>query len=195
MEVNIIVLRAAACDGVSMRVERLGTECLELLHREQALEEVIVHDFNFVDFVGSTETIKEMHDRNRAVDRDQMRSTCEIHTVLNAVGAHHDHAGLTACIDVLMITKDGKSVSCEGTCRNMYYARKELTLQFVEVGDHKQQSLGCRKCGCQCTCLKRTVDCAGCAALRLHLNYLDLVTKYVGAARSCPCVDVLCHRG
>ncbi len=112
LEEDVIVLVAAADNRIGMRVHRMRTECLELINRQQRLQIVIVHDFDLVDFVRSTETIEEVHDRYRTVNGNQVSNASQVHAVLNGVGAHHDNTSLTACIDILVIAEDGKCMSC-----------------------------------------------------------------------------------
>ncbi len=137
LEEDIIILGAASCDCVSMRIQCLGAECFNLVHREQGLQEVIVHDFNFLNFVRCTETVKEVHYCNGTVNGDQVCSTCEVHTVLNGMRAHHDHTCLTACVDILVVTEDTQCVACKCTCSNMDNTGEKLTTELVKVRDHQ----------------------------------------------------------
>ena len=128
LEIDVIVLRTAAGNRICMRIQSMGTECLQLVHRQQTLEEVVIHDFDLVDFMRCTETIKEVHNRYGTVNCDQVCNTGQVHTVLNGMRAHHDNTCLTAGINVLMIAEDRQCMCCKRTGSNMNNARQHLTL-------------------------------------------------------------------
>ena len=50
---------------------------------DQFFIDIVVHDFDFLHFVGSTETIEEMEERHPGFDGRQMGHTADVHDFLN----------------------------------------------------------------------------------------------------------------
>ena len=112
LEYDVIVLGAASGNGVAVRIEGVVLEFLDCIHVEQGLEIIIVHDFDFLDLVRSSESVKEMNERNRCLDRRKMSDTGEVHCFLDRIGAQHCATGLSSSVDIFMITEDGE---CAGS--------------------------------------------------------------------------------
>ena len=89
-----------------------------------------------------------MYERYAALDRGKMCNSAQVHDFLYTAGAQHCETGLTACVNIGVITEDGKSVCGNGTCCYIDNARKQFTCYLVHVRDHEKEALrsGIRCC-------------------------------------------------
>ena len=84
-----------------------------------------------------TESIEEVDERNLALDCSQMCNRSQIHNFLHAGGAQHSCTGLTACINVGVITKNIQRMRRYCTRGYIKYARKLFARNFVQVRNHQ----------------------------------------------------------
>ena len=98
-----------------------------------------------VDFVRSTETIKEMQERHAGFERGHLVDHGHILGFLNARRGQHCETGGTGVHDVAVVAENRKCMACEAACGNVEYCGCQFTGDFEHVGDLEQQSLGCRE--------------------------------------------------
>ena len=194
LEEDITVFMAAAGSGM-LRVQRMLTELLNSLHVAHFFEVGVVPAGDLLDLVGGTEAVKEVQERNLALDRSQMRDRGQIHDFLRVGLAEHGEAGLTAGHDVRVITENVQSMGRDGTRRDVEYAGQLLRRDLVHVRDHQQQTLRRRVGGRQSTCAEGAVNRTGRTSLRLHLSNLDAGAKDVLQTCGRPLVNEVRHRG
>ena len=68
LEVHVIVFSTTTGYRVSVRVEGVGAEAFQTVFIQPALQHIQVDFFDFLDFVGRSETVKEVHDRHAGFD-------------------------------------------------------------------------------------------------------------------------------
>ena len=149
--------------------------CVELIINtfKHSAQIVIRKEFNFFDFVRSTETIKEVHKRHARTQSRSLRNSSHIVSFLHGVRAEHSKSGLTAAHHVRVITKDGQSVISQRTGSHVHNERRKFAGDFVHIRDHQEQALRrCKSCS-QRTGLESTVasTCGTCFGLHfLHIR-------------------------
>ena len=193
LEEHVAVLVGAAHLGV-FGVQSLLTELLHSLHVAHFLQIGVIPLLDLLVLMRSTEAIEEVQEGNLALDGAQMCDRGQIHDFLHAALDQHCKAGLTACHNVAVITKDVQGLSSNGTCRNIEHAGQLLSSDLVHVGDHQQQALRSGEGGGNSTCTQRAVHSASSAGLRFHLDDLDLIAEDVLLASCGPLVHRVSHR-
>ena len=138
LEYDVIILGTASGDRIPVRIQGIVLESLDCVHIKERSEVVIIHDFHFLDLMRSSETVEEMNERNRSLDRRKVCDTCQIHSFLNGVGAQHCAACLSCGVDIFMVTEDGKSARCKSSRCDMYDTRKKFSGPLVHVRNHQQ---------------------------------------------------------
>ena len=123
------------------RVERPGAMSINFGLRHEIKNSVIGQRDNFVDFVGRTETIKEMNKWHAAFQRRDVRNESKVLRFLDVCRTQHRATRLAHRHDVGMIAKNRKCMCGNGTCRYMQDKRCEFACQFVQRRDHQQQTL------------------------------------------------------
>ena len=118
---------------------------------EHGTKVVIGQKFDFLDFVRSAETVKEVHKRNAGAQRGSLGNGREVVGFLNGVGAQHGKAGLTAGHDVGVVTEDGQRMVSQRTGGNVHDERRKFAGDFVHVRNHQEQTLRSGKGGGQGT--------------------------------------------
>ena len=194
LEEHVGVLSGALQEG-AFRIHGVFAEVVDGVHIQHILQVVVIPDFNLLNFVGSTETIKEMQEGNLALNGGQMCRRAQVHNLLNTAGAEHREAGLAAGVNVLMVAEDGQRVGSQGTGGDVEHAGEQLACNLVHIGDHQQQALGSGIGGGQRARGQRTVHRTGRAGLRLHLNYLNGIAEDVFQAVCRPLVGNFRHGG
>ena len=82
LEEDVGVLRRASEYRV-LRVERtaaVSVNCVPVKHIGKVF---IIPDLNLLDFVGSTEAVEEVQERNTTLDRGKVSNSTEVHNLLN----------------------------------------------------------------------------------------------------------------
>ena len=105
LEEHVAVLVGAAHLGV-FGVQSLLTELLHSLHVAHFLQIGVIPLLDLLVLMRSTEAIEEVQEGNLALDGAQMCDRGQIHDFLHAALDQHCKAGLTACHNVAVITKD-----------------------------------------------------------------------------------------
>ena len=178
----------------TLRIQGTLAECFYRIHIAHISQIVVIPNFDLLDFVGGTETVKEVDEGNAALQGSQMSNSGQIHNFLRVGFAQHCKTGLATCHNVGMVTEDVQCMGCNGTSGNMEYARQQFACDLVHIRDHQEQALRCSVGGGQSTSSQRTVYGTGCASLGFHFNNLNGCAKDVFSAGSCPLVNVIGHR-
>ena len=165
--------------------------CVEIEHLRQVF---VIPDINFLDLVGSTESVEEVDERNPAFDRRQMCDRAQIHDLLRIGLSQHRKTGLTAGINVRMVAEDVQCMGRNRSRRNVEHAGQQLAGDLVHIRDHQQQALGSGVGGGQRASGQRAVDGARSTRLGLHLDDLYLGAEDVLLALCRPLVDIVRHR-
>ena len=140
LEVDIRVLGGTAGHGM-LRVEGAFAVFLERFPVDQFLDFALISSFHFLDFVGSTETVEEVQERDTTFDSGQVSHRSEVHDLLHRTSSQHSETGLTGTHHVGVVTEDGQSLSGKSTCGDVENAGKKLTSNLVHIGDHQQETL------------------------------------------------------
>ena len=164
LEEDIRVLGRAAKRRM-LRIQSVRSETLNIFHIHHIFQIIIIPNFDLLDLVRSTETIKEMKERNGTLKCGEVRNCTEIHNFLRVIGAKHCITGLAAGINIRMIAENIQRMGRYAACRYMNYRRKKLTGDLIHIRDHEKKTLRRRVSGCERTGGKRAVNCAGSAAL------------------------------
>ena len=193
LEEDIAVFVAAAHLRM-LRVQAALTEGIDRIHVHHLGQIVIIPDGDLLDLMRGTEAVKEVQERDAALDGGQMRHGGQIHNFLHIALGEHGKTGLAAGHNVGLITEDGQRVRRERARRHMEHGREQFAGHLVHIRDHEQQALrgGVRRG--QGAGIQRTVDSAGCAGLCLHFLHTDLRAEDVLAAGSGPLIDQVGHR-
>ena len=194
LEVDIRVLRGAAQSRM-IRIQRTGTELSDLLSRQQLRHILIRNLVDLLNLVRGTETIEEMQERNRALQRRDVRNQSHVLRFLNGVGSQHGETGLTASHDVRMIAEDGQRVVSQRTGAHMENARQQLASDLVHVRDHQQQALGRGERRGERAGLQRAMHSTGGTGFGLHLSDADSLTEQVLTIMRSPVIRNFRHRG
>ena len=170
----------------------------ERLHRVpvQHLGQIlIVQDFDFLVFVGGTETVEEMQDRHAGADCGQMGGQRHVIGLLHTGGGQHRYAGLTAAHDILLITEDGDNVGGQRAGADMEHAGQQFAHDLVHIGQHQHQALAGSIGRGQCAALEGAVEGAGRAAFGLHFTHVHRPPKQILFSRRAPLINDLSHGG
>ncbi len=119
----------------------------------------------------------------------------QIHHLLYRRGSQHGKARLAGGHDVAVIAKDGQRMGGQGAGAYVEHAGQQLAGDFVHVGNHQQQALGCGVGGGQRTCGQRTVHGPRSTGFTLHFLYTNGLPKQVEPAFCSPFVYIFRHRG
>ena len=103
----------------------------------------VIQSINLLDFVGSTEPIKEMQHRHPAVDGSQVGNSPQVHNLLRRRRCQHGKARVPDGHYVGVVTENGKGMGGKGTGGNMEHARQHFASDLVHIGDHQEQALRC----------------------------------------------------
>ena len=87
-------------------------ENVKVSHLSQIL---VVPNLDLLDLVGGTETVKEVKERNAALDSCKVCNCTEVHNLLRVSVCEHCETGLTASVNVGVISEDVKRVRCYAT--------------------------------------------------------------------------------
>ena len=140
LEVNVRILGGAANHRM-VGVQRPATEGVQRILVDQAGQFVIFDHFNFLRFVRSTETVKEIEERHAAFDRRQMGHRSQVHDLLHAAFGQKGETGLAGRHDVLVIAENAQRIGGNRARADVEYARQQFAGHFVHIGDHQQQAL------------------------------------------------------
>ena len=192
LEEDVAVLVGTA-HGWMLWVECTFAECFYCIHVAHLFEVFVIPYFDLLDLVGGTEAVEEVDEWNAALDGSQVSNSAQVHNFLWVCLSQHSKAGLTASINVGVVTEDVQRVGSYGSCRNVENGWQQLTCDFVHVRDHQQQTLGCGIGGGQSACVQGTVYGTCRTSLGLHLHYLDSGTEDVLFTLCRPLIHIVSH--
>ena len=152
------------------------------------------HDFDFLNFVGCTETIKEMKHWQAGFNGRQMSYAGQIHDFLHTAAAEHAPTGITTAHDVRMVTKNGKGVRAYRTGSYVKDSRFARSSNTVHNRDHQHEALGSRIGRAQRTGFDNAVQRADSACFSLHFHDPDRLAKEVFHTVRSPNINVFRHR-
>ena len=127
-----------------LRIEGVIAERLDSVHVEHVLQIVEVPNSNLLNLVRSAEAVKEVQERNLALNSCKVSNGCEIHYFLDIALSEHGKAGLTASHNIGVIAENVKRVGGNRTSRHMENARQALASDLIHIRDHEEQTL--RRC-------------------------------------------------
>ena len=93
LEEYVAVFGHTACYG-RLGIERTAAEVGESLTVDEGSEVVLLHDFDFLDFMRGAEAVEEVYEGDTALDGGEMCHACEIHDLLYGAFGKHCEAGL-----------------------------------------------------------------------------------------------------
>ena len=193
LEIDVRVLSSTANDRM-IRVQRIATERFNSFKVGYLRHIFVIDKLDFLNLMGSTETVKEMNERNATFQSGQMSHQAQIHGLLHAVGSQHSKTGLTSSHYVLMIAENIQRVSCQRTRANMENGRQQFAGNFIHIRDHQEQALRRRISGRQSASLQRTMHRTSGASFRLHFYYANRLTEKIFLSLSSPLIHMLRHR-
>ena len=192
LEEYVGVLYCGTLNGM-FGVQCVLSEFSQSILVDQFAQIFIVHNFDFLQFVGSTETVEEVDERYGAFDCGQVSNTSQIHYFLNGSGGQHSAADLTASHNVGVVTEDGESVCTYCTGRYVEYTGFQLTSDSVHRGDHQQETLRRCVCCCQSACFQGAVHRTGSTCFRFQFQQTYCLTEQVFLTICGPAVYVFRH--
>ena len=187
LEIHVAVLHRIAQRRM-LRIERAVAECPEGILIDQCADLLQIRQFDLVDLMRRSESIEEMHKRNAAFNRAQMRHRRKIRHLLHAAGGEHCKARLAACHDVAVVAEDAHRMRAHRTGRHMQHSRQPLARNTVKHRDHQHQTLRRRIRRCQRAGLKRAVHRRNRTGFRLHLRELHRLAEHVLPSLGRPCI-------
>ena len=135
LEIDVRVLSSTA-DNRVVRVQATLTEGSNCVFVQQFCQFIIFQNFNFLNFVGGTEAVKEVQERNATFNRSQVSNASQVHNFLYTAFCQKGKAGLTSCHNVLVVTKDGQGAGCQCASRYMEYCGQKFASHFIHIGNH-----------------------------------------------------------
>ena len=93
-----------------LRIESARPERSDSVLVDHLVKILIVPDLDLLNLVGSTEAVEEVDERNAALYGGEMSDRAEIHDLLRVGLSEHSEAGLTAGVNVGVVTEDVESV-------------------------------------------------------------------------------------
>ena len=192
LEEDVSVFMRAAHYG-AFGIESALTERFNGVHVAHFLKIFIVPDLNLLNFMRSAETVKEVDERNSALDCRKVSNCAEIHNLLRVGFGKHCKTCLTAGVNVRMIAEDVKSVGSNATGRNVENRGKKFTGNLIHIRDHEKKTLR-SGIGCgESACCERAVNGTCRAGFGLHFGNLNGGSEDVFHALCRPLVNIVCH--
>ena len=176
-----------------IRIESGLSEFLNRIHVYQFSKFFIINNFNFLNFMRSSETVKKMKERNTRFNCRKMRNCSDVHNFLNASCTEHCKTCLSCGINVSVISENRKSMRRKSTSRNMKNAWKKFSRDFIHVRNHQKKTLRSRICGSQSSGLKGTVNSSRRSSFRLHFNNLYRFAENIFLSFCRPFISIFCH--
>ena len=123
LEVNVRVF----CSTTSYRsiwIQCIFTECINSIHINHWFQIFIVPDFDFLNFVGCTETVKEVDEWYTSFNSCQVSYSGQVHYFLYRGFSKHSAASCTSSHYVLVVTEDSQSMCSQCTSSYLEYTWK-----------------------------------------------------------------------
>ena len=193
LEVSIRVLGRAAHNR-SIRIQATLPERFYSFPVQHVRIIFVIEYFNLLNFMGRTETVKEVQERNAALNGGHVGYAGQVHNFLHAAFRQHGETGLTAGHHILMIAEDTQVAGSQRTGRNVEHTRQQFAGNFIHVRNHQQQTLGGSVGSRQGACLQRAVYRACSAGFRLHLQQFYRLSEQILFPCGSPFIHVFRHR-
>ena len=194
LEEDVRVLCRTVLAGM-VRIQSVSAECVDGVMIDHLVEVLIIPHLDLLNLVRGAEAVEEVDERQAALDGCAVSNRSQIHDFLDGRLAEHRGAGLTAGINIGMITEDVQSVGSNASCGDVEHAGKTLTGDLVKIRDHQKKTLGCGEGRGHRTGGQRAVHCTGSTGLSLHFGDFDGLTEDVLSSGSRPLIDMLRHNG
>ena len=192
LEEDVAVLVRAAHGGM-LGAEGTLAECLDSVHVDHVLEILVVPDLDLLELVGGAEAVKEVDERDAALDGGEMRHGAEVHDLLHVGLCEHGKTGLAAGHNVAVVAEDVQRVAGDGARGHVEHCGQQFTGDLVHVRDHQEQALRGGVRGGEGTGVERAVHSTGRAGLCLHFLHLYGRAENVLSAGSRPLVNIVGH--
>ena len=105
LEEDIRVLSRASLAWM-IWIQCMLAESIYSVHVNHFLKVLIIPGLNLLNLMGCTETVEEVDEWNLALDGCHMCNNCQVHYFLYTGLAQHSASGLTACVNVGMVTEN-----------------------------------------------------------------------------------------
>ena len=192
LEVNVRVLHGVAQHGV-FGVQGGGLESSQRLPVHHIHQRLFVDHLHCGELVARAETVEEVHERQAAFQRGQMRHGGQVQDLLHAARGEHGEAAGAAVHHVAVIAEDAHGVGAYGTGRHVHDRGKPFARDAVHDRDHQHQALAGGKGRGEGARLQRAVHRADGAGFALHLLQPHGLPEQILPAGRGPHVGMLRH--
>ena len=192
LEEDVVVLMRATRVRM-LGVEAVVAESLDCVHIDHICEIGVIPLGDLLNLMGGAEAVEEVEERHMALDGSKMRYRSEVHDFLDVALGEHGEARLTTTHDIGVVTEDVERMGRERTRAYVEDARQLFAGNLVHVGNHEEQTLGCRIGGGESTRAERAMHRTCSASLGLHLDDLYLCSEDILSAMCRPLIDEVCH--
>ena len=160
----------------------------------QPTQIAIIQQRDLIHFMGSTEAIKEMQERNTRFQGGRLGNQRKISGFLHGIRTEQRKAGRARRHHVAVVTENRERMRRQSAGGHMNHGWRQLSRDFVHIGNHQQQPLGRGERRSQRSSLKRTMQSAGRASFTLHFYDRRYCAPDVLASFFLPLVRPLPHR-
>ena len=150
---------------------------------------------NFRQFMRSPEPVEEVEEGHARFQSGGVGDQGEVVSLLDRAGRQHCKTGCPGMHHIGVVAEDRQGMCRQGTGGDVNHCGSQLPGDLEHVGYHQQQALRRGESGGQSPLLQRTVQSAGRAGFRLHLDDVGHLAPEVLFAGRRPVVGVLAHRG
>jgi hypothetical protein len=193
LEVDVRVLRGAANERALGR-QRSSAMCPDQVFGHQRAQVVVGERLNRIEFVGRSESVEEVHERDTGRERGRLRDECQVLRLLHRGCREEGESRLPDGHHVGVVSKDRQALGCNRSSRHMNDGRCQLAGDLVHVRDHQQQALRRGEGRGQRAALQGAVQSAGRSTLALHFDYRRYGAPHIRPPRAGPFVSQLGHR-
>ncbi len=136
LEENVVIFIGTAGNRVGVRLHCVFLEFSKSFVVDQVFVFVDIEYFDLVNFMRSSESVKEVNEWRMSLDSSKVSYTCKVHNFLYGMAGKHWHAGLTDCVNVRVVAKDIQRTAGQRSGCYVKNNRKVFTYPFVNVRDH-----------------------------------------------------------
>ena len=179
LEIDVRVLSGAA-DERPLRGQRPSAMCPDQLLGDQRPQVVVGQRLNRVDFVGGSESVEEVHERDPGGKRGRLRDQGQVVSLLHRGRPEQREPRLPHRHHVRMVSEDRQSLGCNRSSRHIDDSRGQFTGDLVHVRNHQQQALRRGEGRRQRAALQGAVQSARRSTLALHFNHRRDRSPHVG---------------
>ena len=104
-----------------IRVQGALTEFKQCVLIDKLFQILIIDNFDFLNFMGRTEPIEEVHERHTAGNGSSVGNGRQIHDFLYTRFSKHSHTGAAGRHDIVVFSKNGQGVGSNRTGSYMEY--------------------------------------------------------------------------